>query len=110
MPTTPSSHDGSIRELFLQSICGPPSAIHAYSGLQLHCHARQARNSDLKSLKDDIPSYISDVTLDGNHSVSVPTTGTKRTAKDHRGFYATWSARQLVPRAGLEEFDEAPEL
>lgn len=79
--------------------------------MQVDHHARQARATDLNTLKDNIRDYVTPVTLqvrDGT-TVTIAPPGEKLAAKHNLGFNSLWTARLLVPRSSRDEFDDDPQ-
>ncbi len=72
-------------------------------------HARQARATDLNTLKKLAPEIVEPVTLHGGRTIAPPTAIAQRKLKVFFGWNALWTAWQLAPPSAIQDFLEDPE-
>ncbi|KAI0674392.1 hypothetical protein C8Q78DRAFT_1076034 [Trametes maxima] len=79
----------------------------------LDAHSRQARATDLGSLKTHLADYVEPtkvVNALGEEQEITPPNNSQRKDKHWYGFHSLWTARLLVPRVMRDEFDEDPQV
>ncbi|KAI0369441.1 hypothetical protein BV20DRAFT_365547 [Pilatotrama ljubarskyi] len=79
-------------------------------GAFLDTHARQARATDLNSLKKCIPDYVEEALITPSLQKVAPPNNNQRKNKHWYGWHSVWTARLLVPRASRDEFDDDPQM
>ena len=78
------------------------------NSIQFDTHAKQARATDINSIKKAIASYLEPVTFPSERTVSPPTSAAQRTNKVFFGYEADWTTWQLIRPDAIDEFDEDP--